>query len=151
MSTAAMASGWPAGAPRQRWWRGALLALLLLGALALWATLALIDLVDPVAMQVSVNGSPLLPELDLAAMPVAYRAMLVVGIAVALMVAALAAVGGAVVALAALVLVVILAMLVVVVPLLVATTVMLVLLSPLWLLGWLLWRATRRPSTTMAA
>ena len=49
MSTAAMASGWPAGAPRQRWWRGELLALLLLGEHALWATLALINLVDKTA------------------------------------------------------------------------------------------------------
>ena len=106
----------------------------------------LLDSVNPAPVQVSVNGTPLLADFDLAAMQPVYRLVLALGIAIALLVALVVAVGAVVVALVAVVPIVLFAFLV---PLLVAA----VLLSPLALLGWLLWRAVRpaSPSTTMTA
>jgi len=136
-----------AGALRKgRGWRGALWLLFALGVLALWAAFMLLDSVNPAPVHVSVNGTPLLTDFDLAAMQPVYRLVLALGIAIALLVALVVAVGAVVVALVAVVPIVLFALLV---PLLVAA----VLLSPLALLGWLLWRAVRpvSRSTTMTA
>ena len=135
------------GTPRKsRWWRGALWLLFALGVLALWSAFTLLDSVNPAPVHVSVNGAPLLADFDLAAMQPIYKLVLAIGIAIALLVALVIAVGTVVVALVAVVPIVLFALLV---PLLVGA----VLLSPLVLLGWLLWRAVRPAarSTTMAA
>ena len=129
-----------------RWWRGTLWLLLAFGVFALWGAFLLLDSVNPAPVHVSVNGTPLLADFDLAAMQPVYRLVLALGIAIALLVALVVAVGAVVVALVAVVPIVLFAFLV---PLLVGA----VLLSPLALLGWLLWRAVRPASrsTTMTA
>jgi len=131
---------------KSRWWRGALWLLFALGVLALWIAFTLLDSVNPAPVHVSVNGTPLLADFDLAAMQPVYKLVLAIGIAIVLMVALVIAVGTVVVALVAVVPIVAFALLV---PLLVGA----VLLSPLVLLGWLLWRAVRPAprSTTMTA
>jgi hypothetical protein len=126
---------------------------LLLGTLALWAAFTLIDLVDPVPVQVIVDGTPLLPEFDLAAMHPLHKVVLAIGIAAVLGAVLLAAVGGVVVALVAMVPVLLFVLLVVVVPMLVGAAVLLALMSPLLVVAWFAWRAIRPkpPSTTIAA
>ena len=133
-----------------RWWRAALWLLFALGVLALWSAFTLLDSVNPAPVQVSVNGTPLLANFDLAAMQPLHKLLLAIGIASTLLVALVVAVGAVVVALVAVVPIVAFALLfALLVPLLVVA----VLLSPLLLLGWLLWRAIRPAprSTTMAA
>ena len=136
-----------------RWWRAALWASLLLGALALCAAFTLIDLVDPAPVRVIVDGTPLLPEFNLAAMHPVHKLGLAIGVAVALLVALLVVFGGVVVALVAMVPVLLLVLLVVIVPMLMGVAAVLALLSPLLLVAWLAWRVLRRtpPSSTMAA
>jgi hypothetical protein len=131
---------------KSRRWRRAWWLLFALGVLALWSAFTLLDSVNPAPVHVSVNGTPLLADLDLAAMEPIHKLVLALGIAIVLLVALFVAVGTVVVALVAVVPIVVFALLV---PLLVGA----VLLAPLVLLGWLLWRAVRPAprSTTMAA
>ena len=139
----------PPGVPRpRRRWRMASWLLLALFLLVLAAAFATVDRIDPAALEVTLNGTPLAADVDFAAMPAAHKLVLALCIAIALLVALLVTVGSVVVVLVALVPIVLLA---VALPLLAAGVVVLVVLSPLLLLGWLLWRAVRPRSTTMPA
>jgi len=139
-----------AGLRKSRWWRIALWVLFVCGLLALWGAFTLIDSVNPAALQVTLNGTPMVSDLDLGAMQPLHKLVLATGIAIALLVALVVAIGGVLVALTVLVPIVLFAVLV---PLLATAALLLVLLSPLALLGWAMWRALRPAprSTTMAA
>ena len=137
-------------ARKSRWWRGALwLSLALCLLLALGAFHA-IDHLEPSLLQITIDGAPLIDDLDLAALPSAPKVMLAIGLALVVLVALFVAMGSVAVVLVALVPIVLLA---VGLPLVLVSALLLVLLSPLLLVAWLLWRAVRpRPhSTTMPA
>jgi hypothetical protein len=140
------------GAPRRgRGWRIALWLLLALSVLVLAAAFTWVDEIDTTPVEVLLNGTPLMADVDLAAMPAARKVVLALCIAIALLAALVVTVGSVVVALAAVVPIVLLA---IALPLLAVGVVLLVLLSPFVLLGWLLWRALRPAparSTTMPA
>jgi hypothetical protein len=133
-----------------RAWRTALWLLLALVVLIALGALQALDHLEPALVQVNVDGTPLVADLNLAALPPAHKVVLALGLAFAVLVALLVAMGGVAVALVAVVPIVLLS---VALPLVLITALLLVLLSPLLLLAWLLWRAARpaRRSTTMAA
>jgi hypothetical protein len=135
---------------KSRWWRTSLWLLLALCLLVALGAFEAVEHFEPALLQVSVDGTPFVTDLDLAALPPAHKVMLALGLALVLFVALFVVMGGIALTLVMLVPVVLLA---VVLPLVVAGAVLLVLLSPLALLAWLLWRAVRPAarSTTMAA
>ena len=113
-----------------------LLLLLALGALALvWN---LVDAVDVVPVSVTIDGERLIDDIDLAGLPPAHRVVLVAVLAFALLTAVLAVPVALLMALIALALAMLL-------PLAVGLAALAVVTSPLWLLGWLLWRAVAAP------
>lgn len=137
--------------PRARWPRVALWVLLALCLLALWGAFTLIESVNPAPLQVSVNGAPLVTDLNLAALEPLHKVGLAIGLAVVLLAALLVALGGVLLALLLLVPFVLLS---VALPVLIGGLLVALLLSPLLLVLWLLWRAVRPArarSTTMAA
>ena len=141
-----------AGASRaSRGWRISLWVLLALCVLALCAAFALIGQVDAAApVEISVNGSDWVTDLDLAALPPAHKVLLAIGLAVALLASLVVASVGIVVALVALIPILLLS---IALPVLIGGLLAALLLSPLLLLAWLLWRAVRPAprSNTMAA
>jgi hypothetical protein len=139
------------GAPRAtRWRRTSLWVVLALCLLALWGALTLIHGLSTAPLQLSVNGESLVTDLNLAALEPLHKVGLVIGLAVVLLVVLMVAFGSVLLTLVALVPIVLLS---VALPVVVVGVLLLVLLSPLWLLAWLLWRAVRPAprSPTMAA
>jgi hypothetical protein len=131
-----------AGRPARRRWpiALALMALAVLAAIALaWN---LVDAIDVVPVSLTVDGERVLDGLDLAALPPAHRFALVALVVFAALTLLLA------VPIALLLLLLALA-LVLLLPLTVALAALALVLSPLWLLGWLAWRALR-PSAAPA-
>jgi hypothetical protein len=133
-----------------RSWRTALWLLLALVALIALGAWQAFEHLEPAPVQVHVDGASLVADLNLAALPPAHKVMLALGLALAVLVVLFVAMGGIAVALVAVVPIVLVS---VALPLVLVTALLLVLLSPLWLLAWLLWRAVRPAprSTTMAA
>jgi hypothetical protein len=134
----------PPPASRRYW--PLMLVMLAVTALALltvaWSA---IDALGSMPVHITVDGEELVQGLDLASMPPAHRIVLAAVIVFALLAALVVLPVALLMALAGVVLA---AFAVVGLPLLAAAAVVAVVLSPLWLLGWLLWRALR-PSPTM--
>lgn len=138
----------PVARPASRWWLrlGLLFALLWVGAALLWLA---VDSIPYAPLHVTIDGDEVLSGIDLAAFDPAHKVAVVVAVLVALVVALIVVPIALVVALIALTLVLLLT---VGLPLLAVLGVAGLLLSPLILLGWLLWRALRPPpSSTIAA
>lgn len=134
-----------ASARRQRRWPLvlAVLSLLALGALALaWN---LVDAVGVVPVSLTIDGERVIDDIDLAGLSPAHRAVLVVLLAVAVLTAVLAVPVALLMALIALALALLL-------PVGIGLAALAVVTSPLWLLGWLAWRAVAgRPSPPPAS
>jgi hypothetical protein len=139
-----------AAARKSGWLRTTLWLLLVLCVAMLVTAFAALDQLDAAPLLISVNGTPLVTDLGLAALPPAHKVVLALGVALVLLVALFVALGGVAVALIALVPIVLLA---VALPVLLASAIVLLVLSPFLLIGWLLWRAARPAprSTTMSA
>jgi hypothetical protein len=129
-----------APARRRRRWPLALgtLLLLALGALALvWN---LVDAVDVVPVSLTIDGERVVDDIDLAGLSPAHRTVLVLLLAFAVLTAVLAVPVALLMALIALALALLL-------PVGIGLAALAVATSPLWLLGWLLWRTVAgRPS-----
>jgi hypothetical protein len=134
----------------RRWWRSALWLLLAVCLLLVLGAFHAIAQVEPSLVQVTIDGAPLVTDLDLAALPPAHKVMLSIGLVLVLLVALFIGLGCIAVVLVALVPILLLS---VALPLIVVGALLLVLLSPLLLVSWLLWRAIRPGphSTTMPA
>ena len=108
-------------------WTTTLLVLLALGLLVIVALALAVNALPSAPLHVSIDGQPVWDNMGMAQMPPAHKVVLAGVILMALLLGALA--------LAAVVLSV------VALPLLIVALVLAVVLSPLWLLLWLLWRA----------
>ena len=114
----------------------ATMVVLALGAVLLaWSA---ISAVNPIPMSVTVDGERVLNGLDLAALPPAHK-LLLAALMGFLMLAALVVVPMAL--LLSLVCLLVAAVAIVGMPLLLAFAVLALVLSPLWLIGWLIWKA----------
>jgi len=125
----------------------ALWAFGLLGLAGLAGVLALLHGLDATPLQVTINDESVTGSFDFAEWTLPHQALLFGGLAVALFAVLVIVPVALLVALLGVVLAVLLS---VGLPLLVMAGVAALLLSPLALLGWLLWRALR-PSPTIAA
>lgn len=130
------------GAPRRRTsaWVTVALVGLVLGALMVLALVGLFNGLHLPPMHVTINGTPVASDINLAGMPPAHKVALAVAILVMLLVALVIVPIALLLGAIAILCVVVFA---VGLPVLVLTLVFGVLLSPLWLLLWMLWRATR--------
>jgi hypothetical protein len=139
-------------APRRkgRWLRNLLWLWLALCAVALLAAFTLLGNVQTAPLEITINGTPMVTDLDLAGAPAAHKVMLALAVAAALLLALLLTVASLMAVAVVLVPVLLLA---VALPVLVGGVVLLALLSPLLLLAWLMWRAAKRSprSTTIPA
>lgn len=124
--------------PRRRRWPLALTTLVLLALGAALLAWGAISALNPVPVSLAIDGEQIFTGLDLAGMPPAHKVVLAAVLAL-LMLAALVIVPVALVVCVAAVLVGVLA--VVGLPLLAVAAVLAVVLAPLWLLGWLVWKA----------
>ena len=132
---------------RLRW------ALVLMSAAVLvtaWLAWQWVEHGMPLPVEIVIDGERQLVHAQITSLPWTDKAAIAGGIAVAAIAVALALGVAAIAVLMALVLVLLLA---VALPLLLGSAVLLVLLSPLWLLAWLLWRTAVAPrrSGTMTA
>ncbi len=125
-------------APRRRRWPLALTTLVLLALGAALLAWGAISAFNPVPVSLAIDGEQIFTGLDLAGMPPAHKVVLAALLAL-LMLAALVIVPVALVVCVAAVLLGVLA--VVGLPLLAVAAVLAVVLAPLWLLGWLVWKA----------
>jgi hypothetical protein len=129
----------PAPAPRGRsGWVTAFFALLLVGLVAFVALALTVNVLGVAPISVSVDGEEIVSGLDLAGMPPAHKVLLAAVILLALLAALVVVPIALVVAMVALVFLV---LAVVAIPLLVVVLLAAVLLSPLWLLVWMIWKA----------
>ncbi len=120
--------------PRRWPWVLALMALLAFGAAMLgWG---LVEAVHPLPLSVTIDGERVVEGLDLAGLPPAHKVVLAAVVAVALLLAVVLVPVALALTLGLLLLLLLLA---VGLPLLVAGALLALLLSPLLLLGWLLW------------
>jgi hypothetical protein len=119
-------------------WTTALLILMALGLMVVVALALTVNALPTTPLHVSFDGEPVWSSMGLAQMPPAHKvvlaAVILVSLLAAMVVLPVALLLGAL-ALAAIVLSV------VALPLLIAALVLAVVLSPLWLLLWLVWRA----------
>ena len=119
-------------------WTTALLILMALGLMVIVALALTVNALPTTPLHVSIDGEPVWSSMGLAQMPPAHKvvlaAVILVSLLAAMVVLPVALLLGAL-ALAAIVLSV------VALPLLIAALVLAVVLSPLWLLLWLVWRA----------
>ncbi|HSB23509.1 MAG TPA: hypothetical protein VLE94_10410 [Burkholderiaceae bacterium] len=138
----------PSPRRRARWLRVALALLLAFLVVCLSMLLGWLGGAQGAPLEITVNGTPLISGADLARLPEGYRFVLAFALAVVTLFALLAA--GATLIAAVLLLVPAL-LLTVALPVLLGTLAALVVLSPLLLLGWLLWRAARPGSPRMQA
>jgi hypothetical protein len=148
--TAAAHESAPAPRPRRRarWLRVALALVLAFLVVCFSVLFDWLGNAQGGALDITVNGAPLLSGLDLAGLPDGYRLALAFALAgVAL--SALLVVGAALVAVALLLVPALL--LAVALPLLAGAVAALAVFSPLLLLAWLLWHALRPASPTMRA
>ena len=124
-------------APRRRWPLAlTTLVLLALGAVLLaWAA---VSALNPVPVSLNIDGEQIFTGLDLASMPPAHKVVLAALLAFAMLAALVIVPVALMLGLVAL-MVGLLAL--VGLPLLVAAAVLAVVLAPLWLLGWLVWKA----------
>ncbi len=139
-ATAARRPSDMAPAHRRRRWPLVLGALLLLALGALALVWNLVDAVDVVPVSLTIDGERVIDDIDLAGLSPAHRMMLVALLAFAVLTAVLAVPVALLMALIALALALLL-------PVGIGLAALAVVTSPLWLLGWLLWRAVAgRPS-----
>ena len=124
-------------APRRRWPLLALaLAVIAIGTL--FAAWNLLQGVNPMPIHVLIDGDEVVHGFDMASLPPAHKVVgaLVIGV---LMLAAIVIVPMALILVAMCVVAVV--AVVIGLPLLAVTAVLAILLSPIWLLGWLVWKA----------
>ncbi|MBT9486343.1 MAG: hypothetical protein IV093_02420 [Rubrivivax sp.] len=124
--------------PRRRRWPLALTTLVLLALGAALLAWGAISALNPMPVNLSIDGEQIFTGLDLAGMPPAHKVVLAALLAF-VMLAALVIVPVALMLGLVALLVAVLA--IVGLPLLAVAAVLAVVLAPLWLLGWLVWKA----------
>jgi hypothetical protein len=127
----------PMGTTRRGRWNWLLLVLLVVAAAGFVSILTAIHAVNPMPMNISIDGEDVVRGLDLASMPAAHKVVFAGVVLMALLAALVVLPVALLIGVMALLLV---ALVVVGLPLLAAAMVVAIALSPLLLVVWLLWR-----------
>jgi len=138
----------PTGSRRSRAWVPFALIVPLLFALVVLGLVSGLGAIDHAPIHVTIDGEPWIAGLDLAALPPAHKVLVACLLAVALLAALVIVPVALLVAVTAIVLVLVAA---IGLPLVAVVSLLALVLSPLLLIGWLLWRALHPASPTMRA